>query len=213
MWKNRLGYILTTGLLLSFVFFFSRPYLLYTAVVLILLALCSGIGMHKECKNLEIQLKVGKGMRGGEEIPFELVVTTAKSPWFLRYVQMDFTIQNEMFQTTKQTRLLLPLAGRKNSFSLKEKIPLCGEIEVTCGSIRAYDFLKLFCAEVETLEYASAVVYPKPRRLQIQLSRAAAGIPKDTGMVQNRKGSDPSEMFDIREYMPGDDIRSIHWKL
>ena len=47
----------------------------------------------------------------------------------------------------------------------------------------------------------------------MQLSRTAAGIPKYTGMVQNRKGSDPSEMFDIRDYTPGDDIRSIHWKL
>lgn len=32
-------------------------------------------------------------------------------------------------------------------------------------------------------------------------------------MVQNRKGNDHSEIYDIREYMPGDDIRSIHWKL
>ena len=106
MWKNRLGYILTAGLLFSFVFFFSRPYLLYAAAVLVLLALISGICMHQECKNLEIQLKVGKGVRGGEELPLELVVTTARSPWFLRYVQMDLTIQNEMFQTTEQTVFL-----------------------------------------------------------------------------------------------------------
>lgn len=31
--------------------------------------------------------------------------------------------------------------------------------------------------------------------------------------MQNRKGSDASEMFDIRDYVPGDDIRTIHWKL
>ncbi len=28
-------------------------------------------------------------------------------------------------------------------------------------------------------------------------------------IVQNRRGNDPSEIFDIREYAPGDDIRSI----
>ena len=32
-------------------------------------------------------------------------------------------------------------------------------------------------------------------------------------MMQNRKGNDLSEIYDIREYVPGDDIRSIHWKL
>ena len=30
---------------------------------------------------------------------------------------------------------------------------------------------------------------------------------------QNRPGSDPSETFAIREYVPGDPIRQIHWKL
>ena len=71
---------------------------------------------------------------------------------------MDLAIQNEMFQTTEQTRLILPLSGRANCFAMKETIPLCGEIEVTCSQIRAYDFLRLFCTEIDTLELASAVV-------------------------------------------------------
>lgn len=29
----------------------------------------------------------------------------------------------------------------------------------------------------------------------------------------NRKGSDASEVFDLRTYQPGDDIHTIHWKL
>lgn len=35
----------------------------------------------------------------------------------------------------------------------------------------------------------------------------------DSGLTRSRKGTDASEMFDIRSYVPGDDIRSIHWKL
>lgn len=213
MWKNRLGYIFTTVVMFLLVFFFSEPFLLYAGAALILVALVVGIGMHQECRDLEVKLKVGKGVRGGEELPLEIMVRMPKSPWFLRYIQADLAIQNEMFQTTEQTRLILPLSGRANCFTMKETIPLCGEIEVTCSGIQAYDFLRLFCTKIDTLELASAVVYPKRRRLQVQLSRAAAGIPKYTGMVQNRKGNDPSEMFDIRDYTPGDDIRSIHWKL
>lgn len=45
------------------------------------------------------------------------------------------------------------------------------------------------------------------------LSQASAGTPQPEGKMQNRKGNDPSEMFDLREYVPGDDVRSIHWKL
>ena len=141
MWKNRLGYILTAGAMFLFVFFFSEPFLLYAGTALILIALVVGIEMHQECRDLEVRLKVGKGVRGGEELPLEITVRTQKSPWFLRCIQMDLTIQNEMFQTTEQTRLILPLAGRANCFTMKETIPVCGEIEVTCSQIRAYDFL------------------------------------------------------------------------
>lgn len=37
--------------------------------------------------------------------------------------------------------------------------------------------------------------------------------PLDEGMMQNRKGNDPSEIFDIKDYTPGDDLRFVHWKL
>ena len=110
MWKNRLGYILTAGAMFLFVFFFSEPFLLYAGTALILIALVVGIGMHQECRDLEVRLKVGKGVRGGGELPLEITVRTQKSPWFLRCIQMDLAIQNEMFQTTEQTRLILPLS-------------------------------------------------------------------------------------------------------
>ena len=31
--------------------------------------------------------------------------------------------------------------------------------------------------------------------------------------VMNKKGSDYSETFQLREYVPGDSIKQIHWKL
>lgn len=31
--------------------------------------------------------------------------------------------------------------------------------------------------------------------------------------ASNRRGEDRSEVYQLREYRPGDDIRQIHWKL
>ena len=31
--------------------------------------------------------------------------------------------------------------------------------------------------------------------------------------MQTRTGNDPSEIFDIKDYVPGDDLRFVHWKL
>ncbi|MFQ9125625.1 MAG: DUF58 domain-containing protein [Butyricicoccaceae bacterium] len=58
-----------------------------------------------------------------------------------------------------------------------------------------------------------AVIYPRPVQLDLTLSRDAVGETGDSGLTRSRKGTDATEMFDIRSYAPGDDIRSIHWKL
>ena len=36
---------------------------------------------------------------------------------------------------------------------------------------------------------------------------------ESTKFSEDFAGNDPSEVFDIREYVPGDDVRRIHWKL
>lgn len=213
MWKNRLGYILSIVLMLGLVFFFSTPYLLCAAGIMAFLALLSGIVSGLECHRIAIRMELDTGTTGGGKIPFRIVASVKKNPWFLRYLEVDIEKKNQMFQTTEQKRLLLSLAGAENSFEIWEPVPLCGEVEISCRSVRAYDYLKLFVRELEVPEPVSTVVYPQRKRLRVRLSKAAAGVPKDTGLIQNRKGNDPSEIFDLREYAPGDDIRSIHWKL
>ena len=213
MWKNRMGYILTIALLLGLVFFFSNPYLLCAAGIRVFLALHSGLAIRRECHKMEIKMELGAGTTGGGEVPFRILLSMKKSPWFLRYLEVEIEKKNKMFQTTERKRFLLSLAGQENCFESSEYVPLCGEVEISCRSVKAYDFLKLFVKELETPAPVSTVVYPKRKRLQVRLSRSSAGVSKDTGMIQNRRGNDPSEIFDLREYTPGDDIRSIHWKL
>lgn len=55
--------------------------------------------------------------------------------------------------------------------------------------------------------------YPDPADIDLSVSDDVVGSVNTEGLIQNRKGSDPSETFDIRDYAPGDDIRTIHWKL
>lgn len=49
--------------------------------------------------------------------------------------------------------------------------------------------------------------------MELVLSRETVGAAQTEGLMQNRRSSDPSEIFDIRDYVPGDDIRTVHWKL
>ena len=75
------------------------------------------------------------------------------------------------------------------------------------------DVLNLFNVQTAPVAPVRTVIYPSRMKVQLLLSQASAGTPQPEGKMQNRKGNDPSEMFDLREYVPGDDVRSIHWKL
>ena len=57
------------------------------------------------------------------------------------------------------------------------------------------------------------VLYPPEAQMELILSRETVGAAQTEGLMQNRRSSDPSEIFDIRDYVPGDDIRTVHWKL
>lgn len=55
--------------------------------------------------------------------------------------------------------------------------------------------------------------YPQPVALQLTFSEDALSAGTTEEMVRRHRGNDPSETFDVRDYVPGDDVRSIHWKL
>ena len=71
----------------------------------------------------------------------------------------------------------------------------------------------LFRERVTPFDEVRTVIYPRPVQLELTLSRDAVGETGDSGLTRSRKGTDATEMFDIRSSQPGDDIRSIHWKL
>jgi hypothetical protein len=49
--------------------------------------------------------------------------------------------------------------------------------------------------------------------VQVTLTQQATPDPEGEHWSATRPGSDPSETFAIREYLPGDPVRQIHWKL
>ena len=89
----------------------------------------------------------------------------------------------------------------------------CGEITVTCVSTEIRDHLDLFREQIPGFDPVKTTVYPQRLRLDVLLDPNTGGSPREDGPTQNKRGNDPSEVFDLREYVPGDDIRSIHWKL
>ena len=104
-----------------------------------------------------------------------------------------------------------------SAFSAEESLSLCsshcGTIHIAIAGGRVQDWFGLWhsppvhCAS----EYLS--VLPALFAPEVSLVEHETVSAEGERWSMTRPGSDPSETFAIREYMPGDPVRQIHWKL
>lgn len=132
-------------------------------------------------------------------------------------LEFVFVAHNVLTNTTvEQTVMLEPSWGVDERFVIDLDTRSCGRIEVEVASVRCFDFLGLGAAPVPvpvgSLGF-SYLVYPAFSDLEIILSKEGRLARSGTAYDYRRKGSDHTEVFDLREYQEGDSQKSVHWKI
>lgn len=127
--------------------------------------------------------------------------------------KVELESRNDMFGVSVHKYLVFDLADNQQEYTIGVPLVWCGKVTFRCISVQVRDMFGLFSSKAKPFTEICTVVYPHHVRVLTELSSATIGATRNDGVMQNRKGSDASEMFDIRDYVPGDDIRTIHWKL
>ena len=213
MWRNRASYLALLAALAILLYFFQKPFLLAALALLTLFALVTRLLLSRDARRAETEIVLRPGAREGKRLPADILVRSRGRLLVTRSLIADVEVRNEMTGTLRKFHFVLPLRGRKDRFELPIPADACGALHVSCVKAQVQDLLNLFQARTNPFPAARTTVYPHGLSLELMLTGAMAGAPKGEGFRQNRKGSDPSETFENREYVPGDDIRSIHWKL
>lgn len=91
--------------------------------------------------------------------------------------------------------------------------PWCGRVRVTVESVCLYDCFGMIAVKIQSDVHGACVVQPDTFPQTLVISPAAAHIDDTEDYSTERPGFDLSEMFQIRDYIPGDSQRQIHWKL
>ena len=86
----------------------------------------------------------------------------------------------------------------------------CGRVYVYVQSVKILDYWGLFAVNVPMKAAARITILPELFSCDVAASPVCAV--SDENAV-SRKGEDRTEVFQLREYRSGDDIRQIHWKL
>lgn len=89
----------------------------------------------------------------------------------------------------------------------------CGGRNFIINTYYQYDCLNLFCIKKRCHYEIPIAIYPK--RVELDFKEYAHQLPRvgDEVYAVNRKGDDPTEIYDIHKYQEGDQLKNIHWKL
>ena len=151
-------------------------------------------------------------VRQGEET--EVVFSITNSSWLcaLRGTWL-LTIGNAFYQTFDSQKLLLSVPPRgKKHYQMTVTLTNLGRIVFACNDFFITDFLGIFAIHTGcTIENRLFVLPQSDGSLQEEIPDTYSGVAELS--ESQRKGSDYSEVSDIRTYQPGDRPRDIHWKL
>ena len=118
---------------------------------------------------------------------------------------------NDLTREENTLELISALGPRRESrrgFLLESAY--CGRVYVYVQSVQILDYFGLFSLSVPVK--ASARITILPELFSCDVVPSPVSSVSDDSTV-SRRGDDRTEVFQLREYQSGDDIRQIHWKL
>ena len=222
MARRRILYGLAlAGSLLFFIFY--RGYLSHLVLfVVLLLPVFSLLAALPSCFLVRVRLELVKTAAGkGEPVPFFLHIQNrsvlpcpAVRFWLECRNLLGAGEKGDAFE--KLPFRLAVETGPRSETALRQTLTgnWCGKTELTLKKARVTDVLGIFSLPVrKSRQQAELNVLPAIQPLAVHLEQDT-GMAEDSGKYSPyRPGDDPGEVFQIREFREGDNLRRIHWKL
>lgn len=221
MWnqiKNKLrlfGYIcLFIAAVFAFLYFRSRSSLIIL-FILFIMPVCSYMVAINQREALEISIKPANGKIYANDTAYFIISLNNPHPFPLMKVAMNIIISNPFMDSKGELQAVMGAVGRKTEkLSLPLTVNDIGIVRVDIADIRLFDFLGIFSFSVSDYKYAYAnrvSVLPKvtPESEEFFNSFRVGFLESEESTM---KGSDFSEVSDLRQYIPGDRLKDIHWK-
>lgn len=187
-------------------------------------ALCLGallvivplIGLGKNLairKKLRLRIDVPSIIRKGDPGTITVAVSNPTALPVLR-ISCRVRVENQLNgQTTAYDLGCWALPRRTGRWRLKVGSEYCGRVRVTVEAWRLYDCFGLIGLAAPWEGAAHTVIQPDTFPMDVTLVPWTIEIEDSQLYSQERPGTDLTETYQIREYVPGDSPRQIHWKL
>ena len=209
----KLGWLALEVLLLWCFAWFGSGVSLALALLLILVPLGTiPISLHLR-KKLEISIEAAISQRKGDEGTITVKLENPTIFAALR-VRCDVMVQNQLNRQTLKQQILTWAAPKKvQTCNLKVASEYCGRLRVWVPRVVLYDCFGIFGIRCKCNAVTHSTVQAETFEPVVVLVPNLSSTDDSESYSQERPGSDLTETFQLREYVPGDSPRQIHWKL
>ena len=208
-----INYLILTALVLFLYFVLQSYFLFLIATVILVLPVLSAAGAVYTCILLVAELGIGKSsLVNGEEVLLELRL---QNPiWFpALQSRINVLLSNTFLENTVEWSVEMPV--KMHGVSVL-KLPITfvnlGRFSIECDTLQLQDLMGVLIVKKSIGISGEVYVLPDGNvGMQPDVTNFMAGAAEVE--ESKHKGNDFSEVSDIREYVAGDRIRDIHWKL
>lgn len=206
-------YLILLALDIFMIYFMRNYFWQLIAAILVLAPWISFLGLWWVSSCLEIELGAGnRYCDAGDVVPLEIRM---KNPAYCPILdsRIRFRIGNSFFENESDITLSMPIRMHGVSFL---RVPLefrdQGRFVIAIQGCVFQDLLGLVECRWKVRQECEIFSLPDRNPEEEDLTEQYLSGAAETE-ESKEKGNDFSEVSDIREYIPGDRIRDIHWKL
>lgn len=209
----KLSWLVLEGLLVWFFLYFGSGVALALAVLMLLIPLIS-LPIHLYLKkHLNIKIEAAVSQRKGDEGSITVNIHNPTVFPALR-IRCDLVVQNQLNREKHSQKIMTyALSKKKQKNTLRVGSEYCGRIRIAVPKVTLYDCFGLIGIRYSCEAVAHMTVQPDTFETAVILVPNSSSTDDSELYSQDLPGMDLTETYQIREYVPGDSIRQIHWKL
>lgn len=213
MKQERIEYALLTGVILIMFFVSSEKFLFFLFLIMVSLPISGFLSVKRMKNHIGVTVKAKESVRKDEQIEYCFQIHTDRRLTMLRGAQIHVSLFSVLVNEIETQDLLLEFDGEHLDYTWKTKAEDCGEMRLRIEKAELVDLFGLVKEEITSLKGTVTLVYPHWINTDLVFYGRSSGYSENTGIPENRHGNDRNEVLNYRDYMIGDDIRNIHWKL
>lgn len=213
MWNKRINYISLLILIGGALIFYHHYLLMIMMILMIILPVISYFLMKYMSDKTKITVNIEK-TSVGKDIPVDVCFAVQNNTFIpVEKIKINSKVQNTFYENEDNYSLIMTALPKKtNEVCMKVSGIYCGRLEVQITDYEIYDFLGMFKRSIKSDNKAEVFIMPSKKQEYENFKLSPKGSSEEEEL-QFAKGDDVSQISQIRDYIPGDRLSNIHWKL